>query len=209
VNARLARMRQRRLAGHASLRAEGERGAALVELSVMLLLLIIIAFGIVEFGSAWNRKLQMETAARAGARVGSSLGNTRLADYGLLQASRSALNDIGLANVDYVVVFNAAASNGARTGSCAANPPVSVSGQCNVYTGSYIQTMSQADFTGTTSCTGTSPDRFWCPTTRQAVQSSGPDYLGVWIRARYVTITGVFHSPFALSSTAVMRLEPK
>jgi hypothetical protein len=78
-----------------------------------------------------------------------------------------------------------------------------------VYTGSYLQTMSQSDFTGTTSCTGTSPDRFWCPTTRQNVQSIGADYLGVWVRARYVTITNVFNSPFYLSSAAVMRLEPK
>ena len=40
-------------------RASGERGAALVELAVILPLIIMIAFGVVEFGSAWNRKLQI------------------------------------------------------------------------------------------------------------------------------------------------------
>lgn len=191
-------------------RAQGERGAALVELAVILPLIIMIAFGVVEFGSAWNRKLQMETAARAGARVGSSLGNTRLADYGLLQAVKSALNDIGLGNVDYVVVFKSTATNGARpSGSCASSTPSSVNGQCNVYTGAQLQSLTQSDFTGTTSCGGTAPDRYWCPTGRQNVQSLGADYLGIWIKARYVTITGVFKSPFFLTSAAIMRLEPK
>ena len=203
-------MRRRAPVGRCRFRSgDDELGAALVELAVMLVLVIVIAFGIVEFGSAWNRKLQMETASRAGSRVGSSLGNTRLADYGLLQAVKSALNDIGLGNVDYVVVFKSTTANGDRPAGCDGNSPTSQLGSCNVYTGSYLQTMSQSDFTGTTSCTGTSPDRFWCPTTRQNVQSIGADYLGVWVRARYVTITNVFNSPFYLSSAAVMRLEPK
>lgn len=181
----------------------------MVELAVMLMLLAIIAFGIIEFGSAWNRKLQVETAARSGARVGSSLGKIRLADYGLLQATRSALNDIGLDNVDYVIVFKSTATDGTPPAGCDGSSPASQNGSCNVYTGSYLKTMSQSDFTGTTSCTGTSPDRFWCPITRQNVQSAGPDYLGVKVRAKYVTITGIFHSPFTVSASAVMRLEPK
>lgn len=186
-----------------------ERGAAMVELAVMLMLLAIIAFGVVEFGSAWNRKLQVETAARSGARVGSSLGNTRLADYGLLQATRSALNDIGLDNVDYVIVFKSTATDGSLPSGCDGSSPASQTGACNVYTGAYLKTMSQADFTGTTSCTGASPDRFWCPIGRQNVQSANPDYVGVKVKAKYVTITGVFHSPFTVTASAVMRLEPK
>jgi Flp pilus assembly protein TadG len=191
-------------------RASGERGAALVELAVVLPLLLLIAFGVVEYGSAWNRKLQMETAARAGARVGSSLGNTRLADYGLLQGVKSAINDIGLSNVDYVVVFKSTATDGARpSGTCASSTPTSVSGSCNVYTGAQLQSLTQADFTGTVSCGTTAPDRYWCPLSRQNVQSIGADYIGVWIKARYVTITGLFKSPFFLTSAAIMRLEPK
>jgi Flp pilus assembly protein TadG len=191
-------------------RASGERGAALVELAVVLPLLLLIAFGVVEYGSAWNRKLQMETAARAGARVGSSLGNTRLADYGLLQGVKSAINDIGLSNVDYVVVFKSTATDGARpAGGCAGSTPTSVTGSCNVYTGAQLQSLTQTDFTGTTSCGATAPDRYWCPLNRQNVQSIGADYVGVWIKARYVTITGLFKSPFFLTSAAIMRLEPK
>jgi Flp pilus assembly protein TadG len=181
-----------------------------VELAVVLPVLLLLAFGVVEYGSAWNRKLQMETAARAGARVGSSLGNTRLADYGLLQGVKSAINDIGLSNVDYVVVFKSTATDGARpAGGCAGSTPTSVTGSCNVYTGAQLQSLTQADFTGTTTCGATAPDRYWCPLNRQNVQSIGADYVGVWIKARYVTITGLFKSPFFLTSAAIMRLEPK
>lgn len=210
----MSRVRERWLRGerrHGE-RCRGERGAALVELSVTAMLLIIIAFGIVEFGSAMNRKLEVETAARSGARVGSSLGSGRMADYGLLQATQSVLNDIGLSNVDYVVVYKATTADGSRSGGCAGNTPTSQSGPsvyCNVYTGAQIASLNQADFTGTVSCGATAPDRYWCPTTRQNVQSIGADYLGVFIKAKYTTITGIFHSPFSLTSAAVMRLEPK
>jgi hypothetical protein len=151
----------------------------------------------------------VETAARSGARVGSSLGNTRLADYGLLQSVRSVLNDIGLDNVDYVIVFKSTGTGGALPSGCDTATPTSQSNACNVYTGTYIKTMSQSDFTGTTSCAGTAPDRFWCPIGRQNVQSIGADYLGVKVKAKYVTITGVFKSPFSVSASAIMRLEPK
>jgi Flp pilus assembly protein TadG len=192
-------------------RVDGERGAALVEMAICTMLLITIAFGIVEFGNAWNRKLQVETAARSGARVGSSLGATRSADYGLLQATASALNDIGLTNVNYVVVYNANANaDGSRPSSCKGSPPTSQVGLCNVYTGAQLVSLNANDFTAT--CTGnlgTALDHYWCPTGRQSVQSLGADYVGVYVNAKYSTVTGIFHSPFTLTSEAVMRLEPK
>jgi Flp pilus assembly protein TadG len=191
-------------------RRHGEDGAALVELAVCATLLIVIAFGIVEFGNAWNRKLQVETAARAGARVGSSLGNDRTADKGLLQATASVLNDFGLNNVNYVVVYKSTTNDGKRQGTCGSDPPVSATGLCNVYTGAQLQNLNSLDFSSScTGNTGSAVDKYWCPTGRQNVQSVGADYVGVYVVANYVTATGIFHSPFYLSSRAVMRIEPK
>ena len=191
-------------------RARGEDGAALVELAICCTLLIVIAFGIVEFGNAWNRKLEVETAARAGARVGSGLGNDRTADKGLLQATASVLGDFGLTNVNYVVIYKSTTADGKRQGTCANSPPVASAGLCNVYTGAQLQNLNSLDFSS--SCTGNSGsavDKSWCPTGRQNVQSAGADYLGVYVEAKYVTVTGLFKSPFSLASRAVMRLEPK
>jgi Flp pilus assembly protein TadG len=191
-------------------RARGEDGAALVELAICCTLLIVIAFGIVEFGNAWNRKLEVETAARAGARVGSGLGNDRTTDKGLLQATASVLGDFGLTNVNYVVIYKSTTADGKRQGTCANSPPTSAAGLCNVYTGTQLQNLNSLDFSS--SCTGNSGsavDKNWCPTGRQNVQSAGADYLGVYVEAKYVTVTGLFKSPFSLASRAVMRLEPK
>jgi Flp pilus assembly protein TadG len=179
-------------------------------MAICATLLIAIAFGIIEFGNAWNRKLEVETAARSGARVGSSLGADRTADYGLLQATASVLNDIGLSNVNYVVVYKSTTADGKRQGGCANNPPVATTGLCNVYTGAQLQSLSSTSFTATcTGNTGSALDHFWCPTGRQSVQSLGADYLGVYVQANYQTATGIFKSPFYLSSAVVMRLEPK
>lgn len=191
-------------------RARGEDGAALVEFAICALLILAIAFGIVEFGNAWNRKLQVETAARSGARVGSSLGVGRSADQGLLQATVSALSDVGLANVNYVVVYKSTTADGSPQGTCASNPPVAVAGSCNVYTNAQLQNLNSLDFT--TACTGntgSAVDHDWCPTGRNNVLNAGPDYIGVLVKANYVTVTGLFHSPFSLAARTVMRLEPQ
>ena len=120
------------------------------------------------------------------------------------------LNDFGLANVNYVVVYNSTTADGKRPSSgCANNPPVSVVGKCNVYTGAQLQSLNTSSFTAAcTGNTGTALDHYWCPTGRKNIQSQGADYLGVYVQANYVTATGLFQSPFYLSSGAIMRLEP-
>jgi Flp pilus assembly protein TadG len=189
-------------------RAQGEDGAALVELAVCAVLLIVVAFGIVEFGNAWNRKLEVETAARAGARVGSSLGSDRTADQGLLQSTISVLNDFGLDNVNYVVVFNPS-STGKRQGTCANATPVAQAGLCNVYNTNQLKNLGTLNFTSScTGNTGVAADKNWCPTGRHNTQASNPDWVGVYVQANYVTVTGLFKSPFYLSSAAIMRIEP-
>lgn len=49
--------------------AGGERGAALVELAVMLPILAVMLVGITDFGAAWVLKDKLAGAAREGARV--------------------------------------------------------------------------------------------------------------------------------------------
>lgn len=182
-----------------------ERGAVLVEFALIGTLLVSLAFGLVEFGMAWQDKMTVETAARAGARTGSSVGKDRLADYAIIEGVRTALSDIGMDNVEYVVVYKASTADGKVPNSCKTG--VSQTGTCNVYTGSQLTTLTQADFGGT-SCGGSSPDRFWCPTSRRTVQATGTDYLGVWVKAKHPTITKLFGSSMTVTSAAVMRLEP-
>ena len=56
-------------------RANGERGGAAVEAAIVLPLLVLIVFGIIEFGRGYNANLTITHAAREGARV-LALGGT-------------------------------------------------------------------------------------------------------------------------------------
>ncbi len=50
-------------------RERPERGAAAVEFALLLPILILLVFGIVEFGRAYNTKVTLTHAAREGVRV--------------------------------------------------------------------------------------------------------------------------------------------
>jgi Flp pilus assembly protein TadG len=48
---------------------ERERGAALVEFALVLSILVLVLFGIIEFGRAYHVKLSLTHASREGVRV--------------------------------------------------------------------------------------------------------------------------------------------
>lgn len=50
------------------LRKQREGGAALVEFAIVLPLLVMLVFGIIEFGRAYNAQISLTHAAREGAR---------------------------------------------------------------------------------------------------------------------------------------------
>lgn len=56
--------------------AARESGAAAVELALVLPILLVLVFGIVDFGRAYNAKISLTQAAREGARVRALGGDT-------------------------------------------------------------------------------------------------------------------------------------
>jgi Flp pilus assembly protein TadG len=49
-------------------RVRHDKGAAMVEIALILPLLLMLLFGIIEFGRAYNATISMQAAAREGAR---------------------------------------------------------------------------------------------------------------------------------------------
>ena len=188
----------------------GERGAALTELVLIVPVFALIVCGVLEFGMAWRDSMTVSNALRSGARVGSNMGDDRYADYDILKAIEAAMREIpDTARVQRLVVYRAATSNSAPTASCMAGTPSSGTNPCNVYTGSDLARL-KADFSGTTSCGASAPDRFWCPTSRQNQQALGADYLGVWMQVQYNWITHMFPGTgLTIKDRAIMRLEPR
>ena len=56
-----------------------ERGAALVEFSLVLTVLVLVLFGIVEFARAFNAQVQLTHASREGVRVHAVTGDAEQA----------------------------------------------------------------------------------------------------------------------------------
>lgn len=93
------RMKVLRRIKHSLIRSE--RGAAVVEFALVLPLLILLVFGIIEFGRAYNLYLGVTHAAREGARIASVRNGTGVTDDEIKDqvVARSAL-DITTSNVE-------------------------------------------------------------------------------------------------------------
>jgi len=186
-------------------RAQGDRGAVLVEATLVLPVIMMLLWGIIEFGFGWRDKITVETAARTGARTASNLGNQSTADYYALQATVAALSSVPTANIDYVVIFNATLNGISPT--CAAGTGTGSSAsdnQCNVY--------APAKFTAASTNFGCGTGKYdnnWCPQSRNAIQSTGPSYVGVYVKIHRPLITGQFGTSISsITANAIMRLEP-
>lgn len=64
-----------------------ERGAAMVEFALILPLILLLLFGVIEFGRAYNVKVQLTGAAREGARVVALGGNEAASDARVVAAA--------------------------------------------------------------------------------------------------------------------------
>jgi Flp pilus assembly protein TadG len=202
----LRRLRRRREAG--------DRGAAMVEFVLIAPVFALLVAGVLEFGLAFRDSMTVSNAIRAGARVGSNAGRERSADYTILKAIEAAMAEVPSSHILRVIVYKADTANSNVPNAC-----LNVSGSggipgtggvsCNVYQASDLS-RPLSDFTGTTSCGSGAPDRYWCPTTRQATQALGADYLGVYMEVRYTYVTKIFPgSGVTIHDRAVMRLEPR
>ena len=181
-----------------------------MEMALVVPLLVLFAFGGIEFGMAWGDRLTVQTAVRAGVRVGSAQATVSTADQSLLLATGAALTDLGLTNIRYVVVYKSATTDGVVPATCLTATPHSVSGSCNAYTGAQLaQVVAGTAPASWFGCGVGSLDLSWCPTGRQAVQALNNDYLGVWVKASRPMLTGFFGTTITIADDAVMRLEPQ
>lgn len=75
-------------------RSENERGAAAVETSLIIGVLVLLALGAAEWGLGLRDWLGVTAGSREGARVGASAGNQTGADCVILEATAGAVRDV-------------------------------------------------------------------------------------------------------------------
>lgn len=69
-----------------------ERGAAMVEFAMILPLLVLLTFGIIEFGVAFNASSSVSQASRAGGRTAAIFSTDPQLEYNAAQAAATALD---------------------------------------------------------------------------------------------------------------------
>jgi Flp pilus assembly protein TadG len=196
-----------------------ERGATLVEFALVAMFLLVLVAGTFDYGFAWRSGLAVNEGARAGARVGSSQGIGRGADYYALNSVKSALTASGaIDQVTKVVVFKSTTTDGVVPSTCTAAVPT---GTCNVLTGAQLKALTVSSYdltissdpavapTGTGCLKSNAAQRVgWCPSARSNSQESGADYYGVYVELSYPRKFSVLGGNITVTRTAVMRLEP-
>lgn len=197
-----------RLRHHAVAESDvGERGAIIVEMSIVAIFLVTLLAGTFDFGMAWRGSLAVTEATRAGARVGSSVGDDINADRDLLLSAQAALSSSGLLDeVQRVVVYRSSSINGAVPPNCK-TATSTVSG-CNVLTGTQFKNLTAGSALTSRGCINTSTSKGFCPLDREERQIDA-DYLGVYIRAEYRFMFQLLGTVQVIERTAVMRIEPQ
>ncbi len=162
-----------------------ERGAAMVEMAIVGMLLAFLCMGMIELGFAWRDSITIEQASRLGVRAGAAMTGDDRADQLSVQALIASLEANEYDQLQYVVVWDATTSSempaGCETGS-------SVALKCNHYTKAMLD---NADDAGRWGCVASSYDVAWCPTSRDAVPED-PTYLGLHIQSRRNWMTNFF-----------------
>jgi hypothetical protein len=174
-----------------------QRGAALVEAAIITPLLLLLIFGVIEFGFLFKDSLTLANATRSGARVGSSSANDPLADYNILKAIEPSQS---FADIQDVVVYKADGPDGTVPPGCLSS---GVSGLCNHYTASDLS-IDQATFLSP----GYLQSQDWPSSSRECdpASANGPDYIGVYVNALHKSTVGFFPSR-TLHDYTVMRVE--
>jgi Flp pilus assembly protein TadG len=172
-------------------RDRGERGAALVEAAIILPVVMLIVFGIIEWGLAFKDALTVSSATRAGARTASAMPRQSGMAATTKAAMERAVAALPNGSIQTMWIYKADANGfpdgGSSFTSCTA---------CYVYswnstTQRFVSAGSQTwDAASQNACAGT------------------VDSVGIYLKANHALITGFFGNNVALTDHTVMNLEP-
>jgi Flp pilus assembly protein TadG len=211
-------------------RAHGDQGAVLAEAAILTPVLMLLIFGILEFGLLFRDYLAISDAVSDGVRWGALQGDdvryitdpddddvevAVTPDYSIVAAIREATSSLPKDSIERIVVYRTGAT---RFGSAMEQLPdacktgsSSTADDCNVYPGNEaFLAVQNADF-DYFDCTtnASSPECGW----PQDQRDDGPaasqiDHIGVYVKLDHDLVTGFFGNDFTLERAQMSRLEP-
>jgi Flp pilus assembly protein TadG len=168
-------------------------------------LLILLAFGAAEFGFVFLDFLNVSSAAREGARVGSAVGDAVDADTLIIGAIAEATADLDNSTIEAIWIFKAKA-NGDPVDNCVVDSSlnyftcVGPTNNTNIYDAAGNKLIGSWTSTGRRVTVGLN-----CP----AIPAECPDRLGVRVVFTHQYITGFLSFPTGpFAEDAVFQVEP-
>jgi hypothetical protein len=169
----------------------------LVEAAFVLPVVILIVFGIIEFGLAFKDALTVSSATRAGARTATALTKqTTYADDTATAVAGALQNVLPADSPQYLSVYHADSATG--------DP---VDGSFETCTTCYRYTWNPSLNSGRGGWAAVSGPT-WLSTSQYACGDNSTMYIGIYVRAKHVYITKLFGSSVQIKDHTVMRLEP-
>jgi Flp pilus assembly protein TadG len=184
-------------------RANGERGAVLVEAAIVLPLLLLLVLGVIEFSMAYKASNTVGSSVRAGARLGSAEARSSTFFTDIKAAVEASLQPTGQDTPISLWIYDSNANgfpNGAATMTC------------NTYCTAYTN-WSVASHSFTTTTAGTAWTTGAAGTMHACATDTTTDSVGVYVVMTHSTLTGIFaaavgKNSFTLSDKSIARLEP-
>lgn len=170
-----------------------DRGAVLVESALVFLLLVMLTFGIIEWGLYIKDANTVTAATRAGARTASALPRQPGFADRAAAAVTSSLTALDRDAAEVLWVYRADANGMPDSGGFSDATPCSV---CFRYVWDTATQSWREVHAG------------WAYADQVACGGQNSDALGVYLRARHHFFTGFFGPDRAVADRTVMRLEP-
>ena len=187
-------------------RRNGERGAVLVEAAIISPILLVVVFGIFEFSLLFRTHLTVANMARDGARAASAYGRDLDADKRIIETMLASGAAIDENEIEYIVIYRAENPTDGPQASCANGNANSGRWACNVYRPSDWQNTLLWD-SGTFGCNTPHLDKHYCPTSRDT-EIDALGFIGVYIKTRHSSATGLFGTTNVITDQVVLRFEP-
>lgn len=179
-----------------------DRGAAAVEAAIIFPLLILLTFGIIEVSLLLRDVVSVNSLVRTGVRTAQTLPRVP----GFAQDTVDAINAAGSAvprNTFEELWVYKANDDGFPEGATSVAP-----GSCQTNCIIYRPDPTTGDFVQATDFTGPNPDPDWDSASVNACPGTEIDAVGVYLRVRHQSVTGLLFDDIAVADYAVSRFEP-
>ncbi len=171
-----------------------ERGAAVVEAVLIFPLLLLLVFGVINYGLAFSDGATLRSSTRSGARIGAAQSKQATQYSSVVSAVNRAVAGVSTAVPQQLWIYNASGVPEGGPASCAA------SASCTTI----LWDPGSKSFPTSTPAGGWA----WDPSTQWTCPGHS-DRIGVTVIANFSFITGLFGGDRTLKETTILDLEPQ